>query len=91
MFIHCLQDSPIPSTSSSGQGSSYPIETPEGLDLLQASFVNLHKGSSGSTSFVENQHDISIVNEEIIFGVTSSQSETASFSSQLSNPGMCLK
>lgn len=56
----------------------YPAETPEDSDLLEASFLDLHVQSSGSSSFIrsgqmEQDDDASVVNEDLVLSLLSSQ------------------
>lgn len=56
----------------------YPAETPEDSKLIEASFLNVHVQPSGSVSFVgservEHDNNISVVDEDLVLSLTSSQ------------------
>lgn len=56
----------------------YPAETSEDLELLEASFVDLHIQSSGSSSFIrsgqmEQDDNASFVDEDLVLSLLSSQ------------------
>jgi hypothetical protein len=56
----------------------YPAETPEDSELLEASFLDLHVQSSGSSSFIrsgqiEQDDDVSVVDEDLVLSLLSSQ------------------
>jgi hypothetical protein len=66
----------------------YPAETPEDSELLEASFLDLHVQSSGSSSFIRSgqmeQDDNASVDEDLVLSLLSSSQRGATHNSVLS-------
>ncbi|XP_066995085.2 uncharacterized protein PolZ1 [Anabrus simplex] len=79
--IESTQSTPSEELSDGGKLIPYPAETPEGVSLLDASFLQLHVPSVAESKMRANHlspcSDDSVVNEEIVLSLISSSQQAS--------------